>query len=262
VYRARDMRLDRFVAVKVVRAELLQDTDARRRFRREAQLVARLQHPGIVSIFDFGTFADGGAYLVMELVRGDDLRRVLQRDGPLDVPRAMKIIMAVCGAIEAAHTDGILHRDLKPENILLPGGTVEAKVLDFGVAKLLAEKADDLHEPGASTLTLAGSIVGTPAYMAPEQLRGETPDRRTDVFALGVITYEMLCGELPFGRGALVDVALAHHHGAQRLAVRLPRITATLDEAIMRALDLNRDKRPPTAEAFASSLLKAEAAAS
>jgi eukaryotic-like serine/threonine-protein kinase len=261
VYRARDMRLDRFVAVKVVRAELLQDTDARRRFRREAQLVARLQHPGIVSIFDFGTFADGGAYLVMELVRGDDLRRVLQREGRLELPRAARIITAVCSAIEAAHQDGILHRDLKPENILLPGGSVDAKVLDFGVAKLVAEKADQLQEPGSSTLTVAGSIVGTPAYMAPEQLRGEAPDRRTDVFALGVIAYEMLSGDLPFGRGALVDVALAHHQGPRRLSAVVPRVPAPLEGAIMEAIDVNREKRPATAQAFASAVTQALTAA-
>jgi tRNA A-37 threonylcarbamoyl transferase component Bud32/GAF domain-containing protein len=260
VYRARDMRLDRLVAVKVVRADLLQDNDARRRFRREAQIVARLQHPCIVSIFDFGTFADGGAYLVMELVRGDDLRRILQREGRLDLPRTVRILTAVCGAIEAAHQDGILHRDLKPENILLSGGSVHAKVLDFGVAKLLAEKANDLADPGASTLTVPGSIVGTPAYMAPEQLRGEAPDRRTDVFALGVIAYEMLTGELPFGRGGFVEVALAHHRGASPLASRVPAISPLLDHAILRALDLNRDERPPTADAFAAELLKAQAA--
>jgi tRNA A-37 threonylcarbamoyl transferase component Bud32 len=258
VYRARDMRLDRLVALKVVRAELLQDTDARRRFRREAQIVARLQHPGIVSIFDFGTFADGGAYLVMELVRGEDLRRVLEREGRLETPRAVRIVTAVCNAIEAAHQDGVLHRDLKPENIVLPGGAVEAKVLDFGVAKLLFDKGNDSSaEPGSSTLTVAGAIVGTPAYMAPEQLRGEPPDARTDVFALGVIAYEMLTGDLPFGRGAFVDVALAQNRGAERLATKAAQIPAPLDAAILRALEIDRDKRPPTAQAFAATVLHA-----
>ena len=122
VYRARDMRLDRLVALKVVRAELLGDPEARQRFRREAQIVARLQHPSIVAVYDYGTFADGGAYLVMELVRGEDLRHVLQREGRLEPARAMRILESVCGAIEAAHREGVLHRDLKPENILLPGG--------------------------------------------------------------------------------------------------------------------------------------------
>ncbi len=139
VYRARDMRLDRLVALKVVRAELLHDPEARRRFRREAQIVARLQHPSIVAVYDYGTFPDGGAYLVMELVRGEDLRHVLQREGRLDTAESMSILTAVCAAIGAAHREGVLHRDLKPENILLPGGGAAAKVLDFGVAKIVTE---------------------------------------------------------------------------------------------------------------------------
>jgi tRNA A-37 threonylcarbamoyl transferase component Bud32 len=260
VYRARDMRLDRQVAVKVVRPELLEDNDARRRFRREAQLVARLQHPGIVAIFDFGTLAGGGAYLVMELVRGEDLRRVLHREGRLEPARAVRVLAAVCAAIEAAHQEGVLHRDLKPENIVLPGGDVEAKVLDFGVAKLVEDRpiaaaADDGAEGYHATLTMAGTIVGTPAYMAPEQLRAEKPGPRTDVFALGVIAYEMLCGELPFSRGALTDVVLAQARGAQPLSVRDAAIPAALDRAVLRALDMEPEGRPGSAQAFASEVV-------
>jgi hypothetical protein len=262
VYRARDMRLDRLVAVKVVRPELLDDQDARRRFRREAQLVARLQHPGIVSIFDFGTLAGGGAYLVMELVRGEDLRRVLHREGRLEPARAVRILAAVCAAIEAAHQEGILHRDLKPENILLPGGDVEAKVLDFGVAKLVSDPHRGSEEPAETqaALTMAGSIVGTPAYMAPEQLSASTLDPRTDVFALGVIAYEMLCGDLPFSRGSLTDVILAQARGAQPLTDRDPDIPAALDRAVRRALDMTPGERPATPYAFASAVLQALAA--
>ena len=265
VYRARDMRLDRQVAVKVVRPELLEDNDARRRFRREAQLVARLQHPGIVAIFDFGTLAGGGAYLVMELVRGEDLRRVLHREGRLEPARAVRILAAVCAAIEAAHQAGVLHRDLKPENIVLPGGDVEAKVLDFGVAKLvedrpIAAEADDGAAGYHATLTVAGTIVGTPAYMAPEQLRAEAPGPRTDIFALGVIAYEMLCGELPFSRGALTDVVLAQARGAQPLGSRDSAIPAPLDRAVMRALAMEPEGRPASAQAFASEVLASLAA--
>jgi tRNA A-37 threonylcarbamoyl transferase component Bud32 len=260
VYRARDMRLDRLVAVKVVRPELLEDHDARRRFRREAQIVARLQHPGIVSIFDFGTLAGGGAYLVMELVRGEDLRRVLHREGRLEPARAVKILSAVCAAIDAAHQEGVLHRDLKPENILLPGGEIEAKVLDFGVAKLVADgdrgPSEDTHETQAA-LTVAGTIVGTPAYMAPEQLGALALDPRTDVFALGVIAYEMLSGDLPFSRGSLTDVILAQARGARPLTERDPDIPAALDRAVRRALDMTPDGRPPTPHAFASEVLQA-----
>ncbi len=257
VYRARDVRLDRLVALKVVRAELLGDQEARQRFRREAQIVARLQHPGIVSVYDYGTFANGGAYLVMELVKGEDLRRVLLREGRLDVDRALKILFAVCAAIETAHREGVLHRDLKPENILLPGGDVAAKVLDFGVAKVMRDEPHDALRTGdqASLVTAAGIIVGTPAYMAPEQLHGVPPGARSDVFSLGVIAFEMLTGDLPFGRGSLADIVLAHARGVA------PSLGAghgsALDRAIRAALDPDPDKRPPTVRAFSELLASA-----
>jgi serine/threonine-protein kinase len=254
VYRARDMRLDRLVALKVVRADLLGNGEAKRRFRREAQIVASLQHPAIVSVFDYGTFADGGAYIVMELVRGEDLRHVLQREGRLEPAHALRILTAVCGAIEAAHREGVLHRDLKPENILLPPREVDAKVLDFGVAKVINdERSEQGTTAGGSLITAAGMIVGTPAYMAPEQLHGLAPDARTDVFSLGVIAYEMLTGELPFGRGSLADIVLAH-----ALAnVRDDRLPPGLRETIRAALSADPDKRPPSAHAFARLLASA-----
>jgi serine/threonine-protein kinase len=255
VYRARDMRLDRLVALKVVRAELLGDSEARHRFRREAQIVARLQHPSIVAVFDYGTFPDGGAYLVMELVRGEDLRRVLQREGRLDPGEAMRILSAVCSAIEAAHREGVLHRDLKPENILLPAGETVAKVLDFGVAKLVT---DEPHQPGndASTvLTAAGMIIGTPAYMAPEQFRTTPADARTDVYSLGVIAYEMLSGELPFGRGSLAEVVLAQSRGVPPMPPDL--VPRAAERAILGALSADPDRRPASPQAFAHLLASA-----
>jgi hypothetical protein len=251
VYRARDVRLDRLVAVKVVRHELLGDVEARRRFRREAQIVARLQHPSIVAVHDYGTFPDGGAYLVMELVRGEDLRRVLQREGRLEPEATLRILTAVCDAIDAAHREGVLHRDLKPENILLPGGRVEAKVLDFGVAKVVEEAPRDGVPPAeAPTLvTAAGMIIGTPAYMAPEQFRGTRLDGRVDVFALGVIAYEMLSGELPFGRGSLGEVVLAQSRGVPPM--REGSVPPAAERAIRTALEMDPDRRPASARALA-----------
>jgi serine/threonine-protein kinase len=249
VYRSRDMRLDRLVALKVVRADLLGDPEARRRFRREAQIVARLQHPSIVSVFDYGTFSDGAAYLVMELVRGEDLRRVLQREGRLEAKRAVPILSTVCGAIEAAHRDGVLHRDLKPENILLPGGDLAAMVLDFGVAKVMNNPSDQPPaRDGSTTLTEPGIMVGTPAYMAPEQFQCLTPDARTDVFSLGVIAYEMLSGELPFGRGSLTDVILAQARGVQPMPAAI--VPPAIDRAVRTALETAPERRPPSAQAF------------
>jgi tRNA A-37 threonylcarbamoyl transferase component Bud32 len=255
VYRARDMRLDRLVAIKVVRSELLGDPDARARFRREAQIVAHLHHPSIVAIYDYGTLANGGAYLVMELVRGEDLRRVLLREGRLEPTRAAKILTNVCGAIEAAHREGVLHRDLKPENILLPGDDTDVKVLDFGVAKLIADErppdeSTELSSLDAATIrTTAGMFVGTPAYMAPEQLHAGAIDARTDVFSLGIVAYEMFSGRLPFGRGTVADVILAQSRGAPPLSS--PDVSSATERAVRAALELDADRRPATPQAFA-----------
>jgi tRNA A-37 threonylcarbamoyl transferase component Bud32 len=252
VYRARDMRLDRMVALKVVRAELLSDPESRLRFRREAQIVARLQHPSIVAVYDYGTLLDGGAYLVMELVRGEDLRRVLQREGRMDPERVVRILDAVCAAIEAAHREGVLHRDLKPENILLPtgSGSADAKVLDFGVAKVIdSEDGPPTGADSPTLMTAPGIIIGTPAYMAPEQFNFGELDARTDVFSLGVIAYEMVSGELPFGRGTLTEVVLAQARGVPPM----PRGSAApeLERAIRSALETDPDRRPASAQAFA-----------
>ncbi len=251
VYRARDVRLDRLVALKVVRAERLGDSDARQRFLREAQIVARLQHPSIVAVFDYGTFTDGGVYLVMELVRGEDLRHVLQREGRIESRRAMQILDSVCAAVDAAHREGVLHRDLKPENILVPAGGVAAKVLDFGVANVVSNESNDATRAAESPalMTAAGMIVGTPAYMAPEQFHAAPPDARTDVFSLGVIAYEMLSGELPFGRGSLGEIVLARARGAP--AMPAGSAPPAVERAIRSALDPDPDRRPASARAFA-----------
>ena len=251
VYRARDVRLDRLVAIKVVRAELLADPDARQRFRREADIVARLQHPGIVAVHGSGALADGSGYVVMEFVRGEDLRRTLQREGRLDPLRAIQILAPVCRAIEAAHREGVLHRDLKPENILLANEGGEAKVLDFGLATVIADERVETRGPlaDAGVFTVEGAIVGTPAYMAPEQLRGGAPDARTDVFSLGVIAYEMLSGELPFGGGPLAEVVLAQTRGVPPM--RSGTAPASVERAIRTALEQDADRRPASPQAFA-----------
>jgi serine/threonine protein kinase len=188
----------------------------------------------------------------MELVRGEDLRRVLQREGRLEPERAIRILSPVCDAIEAAHREGVLHRDLKPENILLPDGGADAKVLDFGVAKVVMDESreGDARSSQASTvLTAAGMIVGTPAYMAPEQFHGSEPDARTDVFSLGVIAYEMLTGTLPFGSGPLAEVVLAQAHGVPPMTgVALP---PGAERVIRMTLDADPDRRPASPQAFA-----------
>ncbi len=253
VYRARDLRGEEPLALKLIHPELLGDPDAGARFVREARIVARLRHPAIVTVRDFGTFGDRGAYLAMELVAGPDLRHVLVSEGRLEARRALSILATVCGAVEAAHREQVLHGDLKPENILLPGEGVEAKVLDFGFARVFGDRVPAANGP--TSAAGAGAVVGTPAYMAPEQLRGGTVDTRTDVFSLGVLAYEMLTGELPFGRGSLADLVLAHSRGAARTGAA----PAALARAVHAALEPEPDRRPASAQALAHLLLAAAA---
>ena len=247
VFRARDMRLQRDVAVKVVRAELVANTDLRARFEREAQIVARLQHPAIVTVFDYGTLPDGAAFLVMEFVPGEDLRHRFKREQRLDVPVALELMRGVALGVDAAHRAGVLHRDLKPENILLPASGTGPKVLDFGVAKL----TDSAAVVGAH-LTTGATIVGTPAYMAPEQLRGSTLDQRADVYSLAVITFEALSGRLPFGGGSFIDLALRQAEGTR--AVDFSGIPEPIGLTLRRALSLDPQERPATAAALVEEL--------
>jgi tRNA A-37 threonylcarbamoyl transferase component Bud32 len=255
VYRARDVRLDRDVALKVVRSDLLGNAEARSRFRREAQVVARLQHPAIVAIFDYGTLPDGGAYLVMEMVRGEDLRCVLRREVRLPPERALRVLAGVCAGIHAAHRESVLHRDLKPENVLVTGGDAEVKILDFGIAKLL--DPPEAKAPAGALVTVEGSVLGTPAYMAPEQIRGPGVDPRTDVFSLAVIFYEMVTGVLPFGLGSLGEIAVRQVEGAAPPSARWPTLGTAFDRIILAALDLDPARRPPSALELATQLQSA-----
>jgi len=255
VYAGRDLSLDRPVAIKVIRADLVRQPGAHERFIREMQTLARLQHPAIVTVFGSGLLAGGAPYLVMELVRGVDLRRELDSEGTLDPRRVSRILITVCEAMEAAHREGIHHGDLKPENILLPDDGVEAKLLDFGVAQAIRGPLEARAAIGMlpSLSAAAGEaeaeapIIGTPAYMAPEQLHGQPPDSRTDVFSLGVIAYEMLCGALPFGGGCVAEVALAQTRGVSLADLGAP----PLARAVALALAFDADRRPAGAQALA-----------
>ncbi len=253
VFRAWDLRLERSVAIKVVRADLLAAPESRVRFRRESMMVARLQHPAIVTVFDYGSLRDGSAFLVMEYVLGEDLRRLLKREGPLEIPRVTSLLQGIAGGVDAAHKAGIFHRDLKPENILLPESGIGPKVVDFGVAKM----TDVAAAPGTSTLTAGGTIVGTPAYMAPEQLRGGTVDGRADVFSLGVMTYEMLTGRLPFGGGTFIDIAMKQSEGDAILDTS--GIPTAIAGVLRCAMAIDREGRPQTPVALADELTRAAA---
>ena len=199
VWVGQDTLLDRRVAVKTLHPELSGDAGLRSRFRHEAVAAARLSSPGIVATYDTGE-DDGVGYIVMEFVDGPNLRRVLDERGPLPIADTARIGREVATALDHAHRQGVIHRDVKPANVLVPpGGPV--KVTDFGIAKA-----------GGGELTRTGTVVGTARYLAPEQLRGEPVDARTDIYALGLVLYEMLTGELPF-------------HGDTEMAISLARLS-------------------------------------
>jgi serine/threonine protein kinase len=196
VYRARQLKLDRLVALKVIRPEVAEDPAFFERFSREARALARLSHPNIVTIFDFGE-VDGLYHLVMELVEGKDLRRRINR-GPLEPKAAILIALQICHALRYAHERGVIHRDIKPENVLIDRA-YGVKIADFGLAKLLLPGSD-------AARTATKHVLGTPFYMAPEQLgRPWEVDHRADIFALGVLLYEMLAGVVPYGRYELLS---------------------------------------------------------
>jgi predicted Ser/Thr protein kinase len=221
VYKARQVGLDRLVALKVLPPEVGRDPAFAERFGREARALARLHHPGIVTIYDFGQ-SGGLYYLVMEFVDGVNLRQLL-RDGQLKPEEALRIVPQLCEALQYAHDEGIVHRDIKPENILLDRkGRV--RVADFGLVKLLGRKPADF------TLTAAEQVMGTPHYMAPEQVeRPLDVDHRADIYSLGVVFYEMLTGELPLGRFAAPSQKV--------------QVDVRLDEVVLRALEREPERR-------------------
>ncbi|MCP4455302.1 MAG: serine/threonine protein kinase, partial [Planctomycetes bacterium] len=195
VYKARQKQLDRVVALKILPPEVGQSEAFAERFTREARSMAKLHHPQIVTVFEFGQTKDGLYYFIMEFVDGTDLRRVI-RAGELTSGQALAIVPQICEALHYAHEKGIVHRDIKPENILLDNDG-HIKIADFGLARLLNKEAT------AYTLTQADQRMGTPHYMAPEQIEHPSAvDHRADIYSLGVVFYEMLTGELPIGRFA------------------------------------------------------------
>ncbi len=246
VYRAHDLHLDRDVAVKVLLRGTLADPTARERFRREAHVLSRLSHPGVATIFDFDT-QDGVDFLVMEHVPGGTLQSRLQK-GPLDLDELTRLGAEIGDALEAAHRMGFLHRDLKPGNVVLTAAGTP-KILDFGLAGLL-------HASQTMTdLTQTGAIFGSLPYMAPEQLRGEADDVRTDVYSFGAMLYEMVTGRRPFEKERPEALMFEILHGATRPVRSLrPETPLEIDRLIDSCLSKDPALRPASAGAVSQTL--------
>ncbi|MCL6612350.1 MAG: Stk1 family PASTA domain-containing Ser/Thr kinase [Peptococcaceae bacterium] len=248
VYKGRDNILNRLVTIKLLRSEYTSDEDFVRRFRREAQSVASLSHPNIVSIYDVGRENDMH-YLVMEYVEGEDLRSIIKREGPLDPERAVRIARQVCDALDHAHENNIVHRDVKPHNILITR-TGRAKLTDFGIAR----------EASAATVTTTDTIIGSVHYLSPEQARGELAGPKSDIYSLGVVLYEMLAGSVPFTGDSPISIAIKHiQNSPEPLARRRPGIPPELELVVMRALQKDPDGRFDSAREMSYQLEEAMA---
>lgn len=247
VFRAHDPRLGRDVALKVLHQQLERDEDFLRRFEREARLLASLNHPNVESIYGFEEF-EGVRFLVLELVPGTTLaERIFE--GPLTLQEALEVARQIASALEAAHSRGVVHRDLKPGNIhITPGGAV--KVLDFGLARSLTPSPSGIDSKSptlASSTTQAGTILGTPAYMSPEQVRGQVADERSDLWALGCVLYEMLTGRQSFGGATASDCLAAVLTREPDLATLPPATPARVRALLSRCLQKNPAGRPANA---------------
>jgi hypothetical protein len=244
VWDAQDPLLSRRVAVKILHPQLAIDESVRARFRHEAISAAKLSHPAIVATYDTGD--DGVAYIVMQLVEGPTLRRMLDQRGPLPSGEAADIAAQVAEALDHAHRHGLVHRDIKPANVLVPPDG-QIKVTDFGIAKATGG--------GDADLTRTGTVVGTARYLAPEQVSGDTVDGRADVYALGLVLYEMLTGDLPFTGDSEVSTAMARLTRTPDLvSAHRADVPPMLDAIVSRCLARDPDDRFPSAGALLEAL--------
>src|ERR1051325_10707448 len=231
VYRVEHLHLGKTAAMKVLSPDTAAKPEMVRRFRLEAQAVSKLNHPNIVQTFDFGT-ADGALYLVMEFIKGEDLSTLLRREGAWSFARAARFFIQVCSGLTEAHEAGIVHRDLKPENLMVVrrrDDDEHAKVLDFGLAKLRE------RSPGERAISTGGQVIGTPYYMAPEQVRGEDLDARADIYSLGATLYRVLTGVPPRSRAPGQSLPI----DADRIVLRA--MAKSVEDRYASAAEVQRD---------------------
>ena len=235
VYLAEDKALKRYVALKVIESHVSNLPGFHERFLREGRIVAALHHPNIVQIYSMDQLPTGQIVLVTEYIEGENLNDVIRNKGKLPLPQAIWISLSVAKALDAAHKKQIIHRDVKPNNIILTNED-EVKLLDFGIAKFKQESSAEI--------TGEGAIIGTPAFMSPEQMRGESLDARTDLYSLGVVFYELVTGKLPFEGSSIHDLIFKAITEAPPLPTSLnPEITPEVESIILKCLEKDREKR-------------------
>jgi serine/threonine-protein kinase len=256
IYRAKQAELDRQIAIKVLHKHLGGEDRVARRFHREARAASRLSHPNSVQILDFGS-ENGVLFIAMELLEGEDLQTILDHDGAMSPAKVAAVLVPVLRAVDEAHRAGIVHRDLKPENVIVwsdRGGREHVKVCDFGIAKIL--------DGEGNSITVDGFVCGTPQYMAPEQARGDTIDHRLDVYAAGVVLYQMLAGKVPFTGETALGIITRHLTDdpvppSQRTTER--HVPASLEDIALKAMSKPPEERYQTAGEMADALARAVA---
>ncbi|HEY9786631.1 MAG TPA: protein kinase [Candidatus Obscuribacterales bacterium] len=249
VYRGKHTLMERVVAIKMLQSQLISDTNSVKRFQQESKAAAKLKHPHIIDVYDFGISPAGQPYIVMEFLEGTPLSDLIKREGQVGVERSIKILSQACDALDHAHKQGVVHRDLKPSNVVLTVYDEEkdyVKVVDFGVAKLIEQSQQE-----GQRLTQAGEVCGSPVYMSPEQCMGQDLDARSDIYSMGVVLYETLTGKLPILGKTMVDTMSKHisetpaPFSESRPDLYIPE---RLEAVVMRALSKLPDDRQQSME--------------
>jgi eukaryotic-like serine/threonine-protein kinase len=261
VYRGIQLATGRKVALKLLHPEMTKDDNLVARFRREGMVLCNLRDAHTITTYDFDQTPDGTLYIAMELLEGKSLHQLFHEEAPLEWRRVFKILTEMCSSLAEAHTQGIVHRDLKPENIYLEsrsGNPEFVKILDFGIAKVMRGDAIDPQSP---QLTATGQTLGTLEYMSPEQLMGKPLDGRSDVYALGVLAYEMITGRLPFpeakGPAGLITAQLKQTPLPPSQAIPSAQLPEAADRAILKCLEKDKNNRHPTVSVLAVALQQA-----
>ncbi len=262
VYVAEHEAIEKKIALKVLHQEYSANPEVVERFKQEAISASRIKHPNVIDVFDFGQLDDGSCFIAMELLEGQDLGEVLGKGKALSPQRALRMTLQIARALGLAHSRGVVHRDMKPENVFLqrtPEDEEIVKIVDFGIAQLRRADEAEQQETRQRRLTKTGMIFGTPEYMAPEQARGQAVDQRTDIYAAGIILYELLSGAVPFVGESFLDVLNQHVlDPVPSLRQQKPdlEISAELNAVVEKALAKSPDDRFPTMKDFAQALMK------